>query len=207
MVSLIFKFFHVTHCVIGKTDLSQSKNKHKLIAISVAVEGRAGFMASSKLGLGSIRLWLYMLMRMGPDDASTFQTWLQTAKQFTEYSLENSWSKCWTFTVILEFQQSNPVSSVDTLAYNGVHQDMLGLIGVGLMGVHQDMLGLMGVGLMGVHQNMLGLIGVGLMGVHQVLLGLIGVGLMGVHQDMLGLIGVGLMGVHQDMLGLMGSAG
>ena len=51
-----FPFFHVAHCVIGKTDLSQSKNKHKLIAISVAVEGRAGFMASSKLGLGAIRL-------------------------------------------------------------------------------------------------------------------------------------------------------
>ena len=61
--------------------------------------------------------------------------------------------------MILEFQQSNPVSSVDTLAYNGVHQDMLGLIGVGLMGVHQDMLGLIGVGLMGVHQDMLGLMG------------------------------------------------
>ena len=139
-----FPFFHVTHCVIGKTDLSQSKNKHKPIAISVAVEGRAGFMASSKLGLGAVRLWLYMLMRMGPDHVSTFQTCLQTAKQFTKYSLENSWLKCWTFTVILEFQQSNPVFSVGTLAYNGVHQDMLGLIGVGLMGVHQNMLGLMG---------------------------------------------------------------
>ena len=56
MVSLIFHVFHVTHCVIGKTDLSQSQNKHKPMAISVAVEGRAGFVASSKLGLGAIHL-------------------------------------------------------------------------------------------------------------------------------------------------------